>query len=871
MDFRYRYVDYGTTFVPLAGLRDSGAAAAHLLFENELALDVGGCCLGDREVDACIIDHHFPRKYQFPAASAAVLHLAQRIYPRFAASFETVWLVTHREPDFDAFCSMYLAREIIASATPPPDWTAFGLHPEGWRDLEAGPGAGQPPRAFNWLDPYLPPLCGDQYWQAALAATAAFVDWGKPLHCPMHLALPSLLYAGLKRGRRFTDTGAVELFDAARQAIQSHRLNPLCDRVLDPAGEFAPEFDLLRGEPDAYARDLRRARTALVSVPRIPSAGFTAFYETAVREPLLDDAWRLRETHLARGQEHRQMDGIYIRDPESLFFKNWARQDTAVSSLGHGFTFTAIAYSGVKRGAPHNETDYYFSLDPERALGCHLYPVWALLQAAEIAELLKPGNVALRGGLEERDREAASAYRDLQQRARKDVAAAAELKRARATICRRLFEDRAGALAALFHDPWFDGMNYACTIVPTPNQGSLIGPPGTASDLADDPVAAVVRRYLEHGVYELPVRIVDFPAGSLAGAARPLEVAAIDGPVAAPQPGYFRFGKVPLRDMSGLTRGNLAEQIGRELWRLLNAGEETVPDDFLTHHLVKGASLVGVWSRRGVFVAYCSGAESAVRRLEDQFGCMAELSRELDSQLKNARAQPNPDSDRADARRAAEQAEFLMLRIADFEHELTQQGALLLRRMFEAIGITQALASVRDLHAATVERDQRHSTHSEMKELRHAQEKLEWLEILFVTLYATEIAHIVLGLLTEGLIVQARVVLAVAAVFGLLAALGLRKQRSEQGRSEWPLKAIPICLALLIAALFAFTWVPDPLKHLPRKSEIAPGSSGTAAIERPVDEVGRQESTQPVRPQSPGARSPLAKLPAVPGKARQTQ
>src|SRR5689334_4316806 len=136
--FRYRYVDFGTTFSGdprTRGLR-SGNEAPETLFANELATDVGGTCWGVNEPLA-IIDHHFLRETRFPSASAAVLHTASQIRERFGDQ-ELVWLVTHREPNFDAFCSMYLARWIIDNPFPAIDWEQYGLRSDGSLDRSDG-------------------------------------------------------------------------------------------------------------------------------------------------------------------------------------------------------------------------------------------------------------------------------------------------------------------------------------------------------------------------------------------------------------------------------------------------------------------------------------------------------------------------------------------------------------------------------------------------------------------------------------------------------------------------------------------------------------------------------------------------------------
>src|ERR1700676_1674498 len=112
MDFRYRYVNFGTVFSrSTANRTEITGKDDNVLFDNELALDVGGICWGFRDEALSVIDHHFQREGQFPSACVSVLHKAKLVRKKFAESsnFDVIWLVTHRQPDFDAFCSIYLA------------------------------------------------------------------------------------------------------------------------------------------------------------------------------------------------------------------------------------------------------------------------------------------------------------------------------------------------------------------------------------------------------------------------------------------------------------------------------------------------------------------------------------------------------------------------------------------------------------------------------------------------------------------------------------------------------------------------------------------------------------------------------------------
>src|SRR5215471_16499555 len=162
--FRYRYVDFGTSFAgdPRERGLDASADSPGTLFANALAVDVGGTCWGGNE-PLPIIDHHYPREAQFPSASAAVLHKASQIRERFAHR-DVVWLVTHKEPDFDAFCSMYLVRWIIETPNL-PDLQQYGLHPNGWLDL-------QHRQKIYWFNPDLAEIPAEHRWAYLLAGYA---------------------------------------------------------------------------------------------------------------------------------------------------------------------------------------------------------------------------------------------------------------------------------------------------------------------------------------------------------------------------------------------------------------------------------------------------------------------------------------------------------------------------------------------------------------------------------------------------------------------------------------------------------------------------------------------------------------------------
>ena len=714
MNFRYRYVPFGTAFLPGEDLRSNGDTEPEKLYANELVVDVGGVCRGYQGEQLHIYDHHFFRADgQFPSASAAVLHHASDIHEAFAADKpgrdNVLWLVTHRDPDFDAFCAMYLVRSILDGSLPAGGWERFGVLPDGWRErrgAESGDSARSASgdvrhdREIDWFKPDLSNLDGEPARRAAvlLAAYAACVDNCRRSACSRTRALHSVLYAAITRGRNYMgeESGAVEFFRAAREAITVRKLNPLVDSVLENNREFTPELSLLDREGELYQRDIKRSRRAMVDLLEVP---FQSWFPAVEAQSLFSDDKELRmaEAHLQAGAERRsQTDGIYLRDPECLLFKEWARLDTENSSLGTGFIFSAIAYSSGRPGAAKNKTSYFFSLDPERAGNRHLYNVWARLQAEEVRSL-----------------------RSQEQQADESVSA---------ENCRKGFEGRAGTLARYFDDPWFDGANYRCTIVATPARGTLIGEPGNRSDLSDDPVTELVRQELELSLFHSQVKVRHLPA-TLKNKPGPspqpcpilsaLEIALV--PYAC-----LRFAKVRIKEDVGLLHRPMSEQIGRTLWRVLEGREGAgVPSDFSERHLLINVDWVGVWSRRGAAIAYKESGELDALRFERLFEDFASLSCEVE-ELISAKSNHSTDP------QVIETAHRLTGEAAKLKRDLALPENRLPSRFFEAVRFGEVLEMVRDVQTA-----------SNIAIVAHVQGMLEWIEIFLVSVYAAHLSHMI--------------------------------------------------------------------------------------------------------------------------------
>jgi hypothetical protein len=763
MRARYRYVPYGTNFEPVKGARPSGERRPQLLYENEIAADVGGIFwrhAGSLDSPRLpIIDHHFAREAQFPSASAAVLHSAAEVHRWWAdrrGHSADVWLVTHEFPDFDAFASLYLILSL-------KDWhridpAALGMASDSWRDMTEAEVRPKGSCRIDWFASPKATLEDEVRWRIALAVVASMSDGCRRFGCHKTQSSPAVLYAALMRGRPFELTGGDVFFEHFRDAIVKRGKNPLMDAIFEGDPEFAPEVELLRRDLPAYQRDVMRGRRAIVTIPTY-SGAFQPYYDALIEQPLLTDGLEIHHAHLETTGAPSSVDGIYIRDPESLLFKDLARMDSENSSMGQGFLFTAVAYSNGRPEALHNRTEYYFALDPERAGKRTLYPLWAELEAAEIRRM---GPVLRQhlAALEPRDG----------------------------------FAKRAGELGGLMKDPWFDGSNYRTSLVATPHQGTLIGPAGTSPDLSDDPVASTVAETLENGAYGPDLHGWDFsdeaggkPYSSPVNARTPLPLLKRG----------FRLCLVPLVDGLSLAPPLQREQIGAKLWGFLHTPGTLTPKDFSDRHLTHGDGLVAVWSRRGVAVAYLPGAIDHVRQIEGDFAALIALL----FKIKKCIAHPE-----------LEQADQLMRDLSAWRQELSLQHQLLaFRRFVEALEYHESLATLRGLLASREDKEIARVTGDSIEAMKKGQERVDLFEILFVSLYSIELINILLERLAKvpEEINELRLLCGLGIVFALAAWWGLSRNenstRKEGKPRSWnPIVAIPILtIALMLAALAA--------------------------------------------------------------------
>jgi hypothetical protein len=757
MEIRYRYVPYGTRFEPHSGARTSAHAdPLEWLFENEIATDVGQrfwpANPDGRSAPLAIIDHHFAAAGQFPSASAAVLHSVGAVSGWWdkcsIAGFEEIFLITHQGPDFDALASLYLLESF---AEPGPfDPLELGLAPDGWRDLTPAEHTSRRQR-FDWLQSPPALLDPDVRWRLAIGVAASMTDQCRRFDCAPVQSPPAIFYAAQHRRQPFTEMDAAMFFSEFRDAVVSGK-NPVTDPLFANSVEFAPELQLLAGEDEKYERDRARARRIIVAVASC--ADFEEYHQARVATPLFRAPGEIDPIHL-NGTRPLAADGIFIRDPEAVLFKDLARMDYEHSSIGLGFLFTAVAYSKRKPDRIENHSDYYFALDPEHAGSLTLYPLWALLQAAEIGAITETArqeriNLAPRDG----------------------------------------YAERADGFKGLFSDPWFDGPNFRRSLVVAPAKGTFIGPSGTALDLSDDPVAGIVRELL-HNVFTAQPGCLDFVDGKI------VERSATLSPGGALAPFDYRFSTAFLIRGLDLSVDAHVEQIGEQLWTILHPGARGVPGDFEERHFLRNTDSLEVWSRAGAAFAFRDdeNGHRRAKELQEDFGMIIEV----------LHREPPGGSPTSDA--LLTHYERQLGDISSIRQKLAKaRGSVALRSFVDAIGFHDTLATVRELLASQRGHQMARTTHKVLEELKGGQEKVELLETLIVTLYGVEMGHIIIEALARatGELFEVRALCLVGIFIVSVVWYGLRTRNEgaekQAGRRFTILTFVPLLTLVLLSA-----------------------------------------------------------------------
>lgn len=545
-----RFVNYGVNFSAKGMSAASSGRAVSELGNMEVALDVGGICGRLGPAGPWVLDHHFVPE-PCPSAVAVVLTNARELRDHYRDGATCV--VTHQEPDFDALLSAWLFAQIAnpEGKLAREDFSSIDLEKTDWLDsrISWGKNVGDPAQAALLLAKY-----------------AARVDSARlgAVRCPRDQALHSVFLAARYR-RGYEKDGLSWFFEEAWKAMVKEGRNPFLDPLFDRGGPLDLELRLLEHQSSAYDADIRRARKSIVTVPVVDN--YDEYFAGAKQVPVADAL--ARDMAALNSNKHATADAAWIRDPSCFLFKEWARLDTANSTFGGGFEFLAVAYSGGRPGK--NTTDYFFSLDPERANGKHLYSVWFALQKRQM-ELFRKETSA----------------------ARENVAV------------RPGFEARAAGCEAAFVDPWWDGSNTKGTLVATPNNGSF-GSSGALGDLTDDPVAKVVRKELEFAefgdaeVHDFAFKegVIDVAEAAPDDKGKTISVDSDDD--LSPAQNVFRFVRIPL--LSGNNSGDGDTLKGRELQLAELAGKflgsRSTPEFLLSK--INGEALIS-WTRHGIVV-----------------------------------------------------------------------------------------------------------------------------------------------------------------------------------------------------------------------------------------------------------------------------
>ena len=746
LTMKHRVVPFGTCFQAGQGLRpfdwvqparseDPAAIAENeretsLLRDNEIAVDVGSQ-LWELGTGLRVVDHHFIGGP--PCASAAVLHKARAIaaWVRTLAARSDcacLWIVTHASPDFDALLSSYLvgslAEAVLSGALQDDElnWIAAGIHPMNWLPIEAQDTAnirGCAIPRFDWLGrPALAALPQKVRGWAALAAVASRQDNARSFGYDFTLSPPYLLKAAIEVRSRGGRPGldalhgwAAEFFGDCLWEMQASLCDPLQRPLLESAAAYEAAHAYLVQEAAKYRRDIAGARKARAFLP--VASDIKAYMAAVAEEPLLADpaAHKINpkqvDPRLVQPHTHRVVNAVWVSRPESGLFKDFARADSETLPGVHGFEMTLVVNEKSGYAVPNalSNAEYIISLDPERAAGAHLYPLWARLQAMELAALETPEH--------------------------SDV-----LCTFAGEPARRGYEKRGqGVSPELFHDPWFDGSPFDFTLIQTPGKaGTRIGPP-SFKDLDADPILAVVRSVCEDSVF-LSASVEDIAARrDVRGAPeRSIDILARPGAEAACSAGCYRLGLVRLDADAGLLGPGLGCQIGPVLYGWLHPeSSATLPTDFETRHLVVERDTVTVWSRKGLMVAFLDRPEARAHALQmrewlvDIADCAHSVHRDLEDRVWTG------DGLRLHATLDKMERELLPS-MARLEWDANQAGGGALRRFFEANGFG---AAARSLHTVAEALSHRQTRAAGLELQRSA----EWVEIFVMAVYLTELAH----------------------------------------------------------------------------------------------------------------------------------
>ena len=233
-----------------------------------------------------MLDHHQP---DAPPLCAAELVAArpELVLDPFVTEARPVMLVTHSWPDLDAVCSTYFAFKLLAEGTL-PDHASLLARYVGEIDQ------GHSFRQGGTMDTLYGLFMVSAHDISSRAAREGWEEARASFEIlRVGFALLEHLTGSMHSG---TDLNADQLFDDTR---------------------FQPARDRLKTDAQLYERDVARAELKKVPLPK-------------------------------RNGGTVVVGAMFIDDPESLFFKHWARTDRGRRGFPLGFPLLAVCY-GEKR------------------------------------------------------------------------------------------------------------------------------------------------------------------------------------------------------------------------------------------------------------------------------------------------------------------------------------------------------------------------------------------------------------------------------------------------------------------------------------------------------------------------------------------
>lgn len=150
-----------------------------------------------------------------------------------------------------------------------------------------------------------------------------------------------------------------------------------------------------------------------------------------------------------------------------------------------------------------------------------------------------------------------------------------------------------------------------------------------------------------------------------------------------------------------------------------------------------------------------------------------------------------------------------MQRIAALRQRLALPEYRLIQRFFDATQLGDVLSLIRDVNGVARQDLQNSATSRSTTALARMQAKLKWLDVLFISFYATELTHILFTLL-KGDHAFDEMLLSFAVVFvsTALVAYYLRPWHGSEadGRRLWPLTVFLVLIWIAALVFARFHW-----------------------------------------------------------------